>query len=174
LITGVYGSGKTSVVEEIADILESRDISYAALDLDWLCWAGAGGEGSDVASPWKDHGQPMMLRNLACVVTNYLDAGIERFVLAGALRNQAERNLIGTALAMPLRVVRLDVSLEEIERRLRSDVTSGRGEDLREAGEWLATGAGVGVEDVTISNERPIREVALHVIDDVGWPDATH
>ncbi len=34
LITGVYGSGKTSVVEEIADVLERRGVPYAALDLD--------------------------------------------------------------------------------------------------------------------------------------------
>jgi len=38
------------------------------------------------------------------------------------------------ALGVPLRVARLAVPLADIEQRLASDVTSGRREDLREAG----------------------------------------
>lgn len=48
LITGVYGSGKTSVVDELADILESPSLPYAALDLDWPAWTGPGVGGSAV------------------------------------------------------------------------------------------------------------------------------
>jgi adenylylsulfate kinase-like enzyme len=36
LINGVYGCGKSTVAAEIADQLERQEISYAALDLDWL------------------------------------------------------------------------------------------------------------------------------------------
>jgi hypothetical protein len=39
LLTGVYGAGKTAVVEEIGTVLEERDAPYAALDLD--CWPGS-------------------------------------------------------------------------------------------------------------------------------------
>jgi len=42
LLTGVYGSGKSSVAEEIAYLLEQRDERYALLDLDYLSWAGIG------------------------------------------------------------------------------------------------------------------------------------
>jgi adenylylsulfate kinase-like enzyme len=38
LLTGVYGSGKSSVAEEIAYLLEQRGESYALLDLDYLSW----------------------------------------------------------------------------------------------------------------------------------------
>jgi adenylylsulfate kinase-like enzyme len=38
LLTGVYGSGKSTVVEEMASLLEERGAPYAALDLDWLAW----------------------------------------------------------------------------------------------------------------------------------------
>lgn len=169
LITGVYGSGKTSVVEELADILESRSVPYAALDLDWLAWADPGAEGRAMGGRWEDHGHAMMLANLSCVVTNYLDAGIQRFVLACALRSRAERDAVGATLSMPLRVARLEVRLEEIERRLQGDVTSGRRVDLREAAHWLASGAGVGLEDLTILNEGPIREVALRILHSFGW-----
>ncbi len=40
LITGVFGAGKSSAAEEIADILENRGSPYAVLDLDWLAWFG--------------------------------------------------------------------------------------------------------------------------------------
>jgi len=40
LLTGVYGSGKSSVAEEIAYLLEQRGEPYALLDLDYLGWAG--------------------------------------------------------------------------------------------------------------------------------------
>lgn len=40
LITGVYGSGKSSVAAEIAHLLEQRRRPYALLDLDYL---GRGG-----------------------------------------------------------------------------------------------------------------------------------
>ena len=42
LLTGVYGSGKSSVAEEIAYLLEQRGDPYALLDLDYLGWAGTG------------------------------------------------------------------------------------------------------------------------------------
>ena len=45
LITGVYGSGKSSVAEEIAAVLEEHNGPYALLDLDFLGWFNTGDEG---------------------------------------------------------------------------------------------------------------------------------
>ena len=36
LITGVYGTGKSALVEEIAHVLEVRGVPFGAMDLDWL------------------------------------------------------------------------------------------------------------------------------------------
>jgi hypothetical protein len=63
----------------------------------------------------------------------------------------------------------LTVPLEEIERRLASDVTSGRKDDLREAAAQLPASKGVGEEDLTVPNDRPIRQVALDVLAWLGW-----
>ena len=38
--------------------------------------------------------------------------------------------------------------------------------DMREAGAWLASSVGVGIEEAAVSNERPIREVAAEIL---GW-----
>ena len=72
---------------------------------------------------------------------------------------------------MPLKVVRLTVPLEEIEGRLSHDVTTGRRDDLREAAAWVAASSGVGIEDLTVPNDRPVREVAVEVLNWLGWPE---
>lgn len=158
LITGVFGSGKSSVAAEITYLLEQRAQPYALLDLDYLGWVA-------------DHelGYQMMLRNLAAVAPNYRAAGIGTYVLAYFVRDRDARHGIAQALGVPLRVVRLALPMPDIEQRLASDVTSGRRDDLRDAAESVAAGEGVGVEDVVISNDRPVAEVAREVMSWLGW-----
>ena len=160
LITGVFGTGKTSVAVEMADIAEKAHLPYAVLDLDWLMWFEPGDE---------EDGHRMMLANLSAVVSNYLGAGVRLFILARSIRNSSELDGVRATLAMPLRVVRLEVGLPEIERRLRSDVTTARQDDLREASAWLAAANGVGIEDLAVGNDRPIRDVATEILDWLGW-----
>ena len=164
LITGVYGSGKSSVAQEIAALLEKQNAPYALLDLDFLGWFDTSGEGGPT-----EHS--VMLKNLAALVGNYLAVGIRLFVLAGAIRDRAQLEDLQADLPMSLGVVRLTVPLREIEKRLRSEVTSGRREDLREAAVWVAGSVGVGIGDATVSNDRPIREVAAEILEWLGWGD---
>ena len=163
VISGVYGSGKSTVAAEIAEQLERRGISYAAIDLDWLTWF----ETPDLDD---DTSERIFLENLACVVGNYVRAGVRHFVLAGAVRDRRALDHMAAAIPVPLRVVRLDVPIDVIERRLQADPTDGRRDDLRVASTWLADGTGAGVEDVTISNEQPIATVGTAIIDWLGWP----
>jgi len=163
LITGVYGSGKSSVAEEMAAMLEEHNAPYALLDLDFLAWFDTGAEDGPT-----EH--RMMLRNLAALVGNYLAVGVRFFVLAKAVRDGAELEDLRAALPMPLKVVRLTVPLRKIEERLSHDPTTGRRNDLREAAVWVAASSGVGIEDLTVSNDRPIREVATEVLGWLGWP----
>lgn len=162
LITGIYGSGKSALAAEIADILEKESLPYAAIDLDWLTWFQA-----------PDHAargdQRILIANLRAVVDNYLRVGVRWFVLAGAIGSRTELDEIKAAVPALVTVVRLTVPLNEIERRLRPDVTTGRQDDLRVAAAWLADSVGVGIEDLTMANDRPIREVALDVLDRIGW-----
>ena len=162
LLTGVYGSGKSSVAEEIAYLLEQRGEPYALLDLDYLSWAGDAS--SDRASEFG-----LMLENLAAVAGNYRRAGIRLFVLAYFVRGPGEVQGVREALGLPLRVARLTVGLPDIERRLAGDVTSGRRDDLRAAAASIAAAEGTGVEDVVIGNDRPIGVVARDVMTFLGW-----
>ncbi len=162
VIIGAYGAGKTSLVEEIADILEGRGLRYGAIDLDWLGWFDPG---------YGDHdaGRPVMLRNVDAVVGNYYDTGVRLFALAGAMSSSDEVDELAAALAMPLTVVRLTVPIDEIERRLGDSVTAGRNDDLQVAREWIATGRGEDVGDLIVANDRPIRDVALEIVSALGW-----
>lgn len=161
LLTGVYGSGKSSVAEEIAEILEGRDIVYAAIDLDWLAWSNAPGAGH--------HSSTLFERNLGAVVANYRAAGVRWFVLAGAYTSGAELAATRATMAMPLHVVRLAVPLHVIEERLGGSPTAGRADDLANAREWLAAGTGVGLEDAVVENVGPIRATAVEVLRVIGW-----
>ena len=165
LLSGLYGAGKSSVAAELADLLERARIGYALLDLDFLAWFDTGSDDGP--------GEEEVFRaNLTAVVRNYVDAGIGRFVLAGLVADAAGRERLADDLGMPLRVVRLTVPFQEIERRLRADVTTGRADDLREARAQLQRDDGVGIEDLTVANDRPIREVAMQVLDWLGWLSA--
>jgi adenylylsulfate kinase len=107
LLTGVYGSGKSSVAKEVAYLLERRGEPYALLDLDYLSWAGTGTD--DRAAEFG-----LMLQNLAAVAANYRRAGIRVFVLAYFVRSPSEVQGVQQALGLPLRVVRLTVPLPDI------------------------------------------------------------
>ena len=162
LLTGVYGSGKSSVAAEIAYLLEERSQPYALLDLDYLSWGGTGA--NDRASEFG-----LMLQNLAAVAGNYRRAGIRCFVLAYFVRSSAELQAVREALGLPLRVVRLELPLPDIRQRLSSDVTSGRADDLRVAAASIAAAEGIGVEDTVVTNDRPIAVVAREVMTFLGW-----
>ena len=151
---------------EIAYLLEQWAEPYALLDLDYLSWGGTGAD--DRAAEFG-----LMLQNLSAVAANYRRAGIRLFILAYFVRSPDEVRSVREAVGLPLRVVRLEVPLPDIERRLAGDVTSGRRDDLREAAASIAAAEGIGVEDVVIGNDRPIGVVARDVLSFLGWPPAT-
>ena len=162
LITGVYGSGKSSVAAEMAYLLEQRGEGYALLDLDYLSWGGPRG-----SSALEQH--QLMLANLAAVTGNYRQAGVTLFVLAYFARDLTVVQAVREALDLPMRVVRLAVPLAEIRRRAASDPTTQRQDDVRESAASIATGEGTGIEDTVISNDQPVPAVAAQVMAWLGW-----
>jgi hypothetical protein len=161
-ITGTYGAGKSSVVEEMAGVLERAELSYAALDLDWLWWFGADGLQDDAR-------RQVLMANLSAVLGNYLEAGVERLLMAWAIKDAADLSLLRTAVPVPLRVVRLTVPIDVIRTRLSSSPTTDRQRDLAVAERWVARGTGIDVGDIEVSNDRPIRHVAGDILDWLGW-----
>jgi hypothetical protein len=162
LITGPYGSGKSVVAAEIADVLERADARFALLDLDYLSWANP----PDVD---VHEDASLLLGNLAAVVRNYRRAGIDDFVVAGYVTADVA-DAIRATLEVPLVVVALDVPWDEIERRLTADATSGRGGDVAEARRQFTRPSGP-VADVVVGNDRPVARTAHEILRLVGWLD---
>ena len=141
LITGVYGAGKSSVAEEIADALEARGARFGAVDLDWLMWFGVPG-----VEP--ENLRRVFLADLAAVVGNYRDAGVIHFVLPGGARSRRGRRAGGSrrdaaASGSPCRISRAsrppsDVRPDQRPARRSSDCTRmadrGRGRGHRRSG----------------------------------------
>ena len=161
LVTGVYGTGKSVVVEEMATILERVDVPFAAIDLDWLAWANL-----------DDHGpesERVLLANLAAVVATFREAGMTRFLLAGSVMGSAEAGRIAAAMGMPMATVRLTAPIEVIERRLSADPTTGRRDDLEHARRAIAAGAGSDLGELVVASDRPIGDVADEILAWLGW-----
>jgi hypothetical protein len=163
LLTGMFGVGKSTIAAEMADLLEDAGVPYAALDLDWLTWCNVGD--GDRAS---EHA--MLLHNLEAVVANYRAGGVRYFVLARWIRNRDELAGLIATMAMPLHTVELVVPLDEITRRVGTDPTAGRLDDLAESVAWVEDGGGVGFAEYTVDNDRPVREVAADILRRLDWP----
>lgn len=162
-ITGLYGSGKSSVAAEMAEILGRVGVPYAAIDLDWLTWFEV--PGLDQASLDR-----VYLANLAAVVENYRKTGVKRFVFAGAVAGRDEVAAVEAAVGVTLRTVRLSAPPDVIEERLRSDPVTSRLEDLETVRRWIEDGAGLDVGDLVVTNDgRPLQDTAREILYWLGW-----
>ena len=72
LLTGVYGSGKTTLAIELVDRLADAGSNAAAIDLDWLGWY-------DAPTGWDEHHDPRLtLEHLALMASRYAGVGVRR------------------------------------------------------------------------------------------------
>jgi hypothetical protein len=162
LVSGLYGAGKSTVVEEIAGLLEDAGSPYGALDLDWLWWF-------HVPSLERPEALKVLYDNLASVTDAYLDVGITRFVMAWSPRDPGDLGGLRASVSFPVTVAELTVPLPVIEARLGAAPSRSRQDDMREARRWHREGLGVGLGDVQIAGDRPVRTVAHDVLDWLGW-----
>jgi hypothetical protein len=157
------GAGKTAVLGEASDILAQRQIVHAAIDLDALGLAHL-----PSAVPSDD----VMYDNLRSICTNYAALGVQRFLVARAIENDAQLNLCRDIIPAANTVVcRLTASIEEMKRRV----------EMRESGiaqpEYVARVATLNavldrarLEDFAVTNEnRSLSDVALEMLVKTGW-----
>jgi dephospho-CoA kinase len=164
-ITGSMGSGKTTMMGEVSDVLASRDVAHAAIDLD------AFGHVHD-PSGIVDRAA-VTYRNVADAVSNYIAEGVTTLVTAGAIESRADLGrLREAAAATEVTVCRLVAPVAIMHERIR----------MREPGMWQQKYVDhvailedvldrAGVEDFSIANDgtRPITEVAREILQRSGW-----
>ena len=162
LITGVFGSGKSSVVEEMAGILESTGTSHAVLDLDYLWWFEV--EDMDDAAH-----KEVLWTNLSALLDNYKMVGVDHFLLAWAVKDESDLAALSRAMSMPMEVVTLSAPLDVIRDRLSSSPTTDRQRDLRNTERWIIEGKGPQVERFVVDNDRPLPVVAAEILRLIKW-----
>jgi len=163
IITGTMGAGKTAVLGEASDILAQRQIVHAAIDLDALGLAHL---------PSAAFSDSVMYDNLRSICGNFAALGVQRFLLARAIEDEAQLKLCREIIPAANTVVcRLVASIEAMKRRVR----------MRELGisqrEYVARVAKLNaildrarLEDFAVRNEdRPLTEVAIDVLVQAGW-----
>src|SRR5437870_13223492 len=97
-MSGVFGSGKSAVAEEIVDLIGQRGLPYALMDLDFLAWYFGGD---------RDTEKRVHRQNVEALAANFRAAGVRLFVLAWAVQDREEVDALSAALGVPLKVVRL-------------------------------------------------------------------
>lgn len=166
LITGTVGVGKSSVADEVFEILKAQAKPIALINVDELGYA--------YPYPQDDPFHTRLrLKNLAAIWPNYYEAGVKALIIPYVIesRNSLERFREAIPSA-DIFVVRLDAPLPVLEDRIRNRPMGGDEEwHIKRAAELAATIEKVGVENMAIDTEhKSIAEVAQEVI--AKWMDA--
>ena len=166
IVSGTVGAGKTALADEIAVLLGEQQIPHALIDLDWLCQLYP-------APPEDRFRQELLFKNLSAVWPNYREIGVDYIVLACVVEDPAE--ILRYKAAIPeadIKVVRVLASPKTIQARLRRrEVGSFYGRALERSQELTDALDAEGLDSIRVKNDgRPIREVALEVMEKLGWP----
>ncbi len=163
LITGSMGAGKTTVLGEASDLLASRGIVHAAIDVDGF---------ANGFLPRFVTDDAVLDRNLGAACHHYLGAGVQRFLLAEALETSDRIDRVRRLLGDPhLVVCRLTAPLETMQQRVRG---RERGLLQQRFVDRCAELAGIldraAVEDFSIANhDRSVTDVAGELLGRAGW-----
>jgi hypothetical protein len=159
------GSGKTTMMGEISDLLAIGCVAHAAIDVDAFGNAHDPAGVIDLAE--------VAFRNVTAAVRTYAAEGIATFVMAGAIESGAELARLREALAATdIVVCRLIAPVAVMQQRVR----------LREPGIWEqkyvdrvevleAALDQAKVEDFSVVNDgtRPVTAVAREILQRTGW-----
>ncbi len=157
------GAGKTSVLGEASDILALRHIAHAAIDVDALGLARL---------PSGDRSDAVMYNNLRSVCKNYVDLGVQRFLLARAMEDRVQLERCREIVPATNTVVcRLTAGIAAMKQRVQMRETGvSQREYVARVEKLNAIVDRAQLEDFTVCNEnRSLTEVAMEMLIKAGW-----
>lgn len=156
VLTGPPGAGKSSVLEEIATLLEVDGVEFGALESEQLGWG----------SPWLD--DEWRLRQLTAVMEIQRQAGRRLFLIAATTETSGELAAVIRAIAADEHIAVLlsapaNVIAERIEAR-ESDAWPGKPALINHAcGLATSMQALTGIDLRIRTDDRSVTDVALEV-----------
>lgn len=166
LITGTVGVGKSSVADEVFEILKAQSKPVALINLDELGYA----QPAPQDDPFNTQ---LRLKNLSAVWPNYCDVGVQALIIPYVIENSEGIERFREAIPnADIFVVRLDAPQAILEERIRNRPLGGDDEwHIKRAAELATILGQAKVEDIEIdTGHRSITEVAQEVIK--KWSDA--
>lgn len=164
IITGPCGAGKTSTMWRLGELLASRDIPHAVIDVDYV----RNFHPAPADDPFNSR---LAVRNVAAMAANFREAGARRLILAEVVEHQELAAAYAEAIPdSDVRVVRLDVPLDVLLARLEAREGAATIEWYRNRSRELqgimeAHRIGDPVIDV---GTRPLDDVAQEIADRLG------
>ncbi len=163
IITGTMGAGKTAVLGEASDLLALRGVVHAAIDLDALGVAHL---------PSAAPSDNVMYDNLRSICGNYSASGVQWFLLARAVEDEAQLRLCRDIIPAANTVVcRLVARAETMKRRVEMrDLGVSQRKYVARVAELNVILDRVHLEDFAVINEdRSLTDVALEMLVRAGW-----
>jgi broad-specificity NMP kinase len=165
VLTGPIGVGKSTVADEVSDLLRETGEPHVEIDMDSLSWCYPRPDGDP-------HAVGLRFRNLAAIWPNFVAAGARRAVISAVVEARTDLERYPEAIpGAELTVVRLQASPATLEERIRRRMPGAgvqwhldRAPVLAEVMERAA------IEDHLVETDgRGLREIAEEVLDRVGW-----
>jgi len=159
LITGPVGVGKSTVADEVFEILRKTSTPIALVNFDELTYA----------SPLNNdpHGTKLGLKNLSAIWQNYYSLGIRNLIIPYVIEDQEEiERFRSSAPGSVISVVRLSASTKTLHERLRARQLGGSLEwHLERADELNSLYANNNLGNIIINTDnKTIHAVAEEVI----------
>jgi len=166
LFTGPTGVGKTTVAAESSRLLEEAGIPHAVVDLAVIagCWPRPADD------PWNER---LLHRNLACMWSNFRQAGATRLIVCRVLEDRSLlRHITDAVPGAQITVIRLTATLGELHARIRTREAGRDPQWYLDTAAYLASKLeGAAVEDHVVSNENgPAAAAAEEALRLAGWP----
>jgi hypothetical protein len=123
-LNGSYGTGKTSTLDHVGDLLAEARKPFSLMDVDWFhrSWPPGAEDPANVITE---------AANMAIVWRNYKRAGPRQLVVSGVVASLEDRARYEAAFGLPLRSVRLVADESEIQARLRRRYTPEQSSSLK-------------------------------------------
>ena len=166
VLNGTMGAGKTKISSAASDVLRERGRPHAWIDADVLCQVWP----PDPADPYA---QDLMFESLAAMAPNLGRRGFRHVVLPRVVEDGDDRERYELAFdGADVVIVRVVASETTRVARLTAREPEGYWLDLAltRTRELDAVLAELDLDDVVVDNDaRDPREVALEVLDAIGW-----